>query len=99
MNRDWLPVQLPESQARIKTLENGCLMSCVIFTKWTNSTYFSAWRTYKNQSTDSSWIKIDDENRSYHAKALDKIGSSYFIEEIDDFYYGKGSSYPDITVR
>ena len=35
---------------------------------------------------------------SYHAKALDKIGSSYFIEEnYDDFYYGKGSSYPDIN--
>jgi hypothetical protein len=35
-----------------------------------------------------SWIKIDDENRSY-AKALDKIGSSYFIEENWWFYYGK----------
>jgi hypothetical protein len=29
---------------------------------------------------------------------LDEIGSSYFIEEnYDDFYYGKGSSYPDIN--
>jgi hypothetical protein len=26
---------------------------------------------------------------SYHAKALDKIGSSYFIEENWWFYYGK----------
>jgi hypothetical protein len=56
----------------------------------TNSTYFSARRTYKNQPAHLNWIKINDENRSYHAKALDKIGSSYFIEEnYDDFYYGE----------
>ena len=33
----------------------------------------------------------------YHAKALDQIGSLYFTQEgYDDFYYGKGSTYPDI---
>jgi hypothetical protein len=32
----------------------------------------------------------------YHAKALDEIGSLYFTQEgYDDFYYGKGSTYPD----
>ena len=35
---------------------------------------------------------------NYHAKALDKIGSLYFTEEnYDDFYYGKGSTFPDIN--
>ncbi len=34
----------------------------------------------------------------YHAKALDKIGSLYFTEErFDDFFYGKGSTFPDIN--
>ena len=34
----------------------------------------------------------------YHAKALDKIGSLYYSEEsFDDFYYGKGSTFPDIN--
>ena len=34
----------------------------------------------------------------YHAKALDRIGSLYFSEEgFDDFYYGKGSTYPDVN--
>lgn len=32
----------------------------------------------------------------YHVKALDKIGSLYYSEEgYDDFYYGKGSTFPD----
>ncbi len=31
-------------------------------------------------------------------EALDKIGSLYFTEEgYDDFYYGKGSTYPDVN--
>jgi len=35
---------------------------------------------------------------SYHANALDKIGTYYFTEEVfDDFNYGKGSSYPDVN--
>lgn len=34
----------------------------------------------------------------YHAKALDKIGSLYFSgEQYDDYYYGKGSTFPDIN--
>jgi len=34
----------------------------------------------------------------YSAKALDRIGSLYYTREsFDDFYYGKGSTYPDIN--
>ena len=34
----------------------------------------------------------------YHAAAFDKIGSFYYTEEdYDDFYYGKGSTFPDIN--
>jgi hypothetical protein len=101
MNRDWLPVQLPESQARIKT-----------FTKWmpnvlcdfhemgTNSTYFfqPGEPSRTNPLTPELNQKLTLKIAAYHAKELDKIGSSYFIEEnYDDFYYGKGSSYPDIN--
>ncbi len=35
---------------------------------------------------------------NFHAKYLDSIGSLYFTKEgYDDFYYGKGSTYPDIN--
>ncbi|MGZ8540939.1 MAG: zinc carboxypeptidase, partial [Chitinophagaceae bacterium] len=34
----------------------------------------------------------------FHATFLDRIGSLYFTKEAyDDFYYGKGSTYPDIN--
>ena len=34
----------------------------------------------------------------FHAKFLDRIGSLYFTKEnYDDFYYGKGSTYPDVN--
>ncbi|MGB3773910.1 MAG: M14 family metallopeptidase, partial [Leeuwenhoekiella sp.] len=34
----------------------------------------------------------------YHAAAFDKIGSLYYTEEdYDDFYYGKGSTFPDVN--
>ena len=42
--------------------------------------------------------ELTKEIGNYHAKALDEIGSLYFTEErFDDFYYGKGSTYPDIN--
>jgi hypothetical protein len=34
---------------------------------------------------------------TFHAKALDEIGSLYYTQEgYDDFYYGKGSTFPDV---
>ena len=34
----------------------------------------------------------------YHEEALNDIGSLYYSEEdYDDFYYGKGSTYPDVN--
>ena len=101
MNRDWLPVQLPESQARIET-----------FHKWkpniltdhhemgTNATYFfqPGIPSRTHPLTPLMNQKITGEIAKYHAKALDKIGSLYYSEEsFDDFYYGKGSTFPDIN--
>ncbi|QNJ96669.1 M14 family zinc carboxypeptidase [Constantimarinum furrinae] len=101
MNRDWLPVQLPESRARIAT-----------FHEWrpniltdhhemgTNSSFFFQpgipSRTHpltpqKNQDLTAAIGK-------FHARAFDKLGSFYYSEEnFDDFYYGKGSTFPDIN--
>ena len=101
MNRDWLPVQLPESRARIAT-----------FHKWlpniltdhhemgTNSTFFfqPGIPSRTNPLTPQMNQDLTKEIGTYHAKALDKIGSQYYSEEsFDDFYYGKGSTFPDIN--
>ncbi|TXE16958.1 zinc carboxypeptidase [Psychroserpens burtonensis] len=101
MNRDWLPVQLPESRARIAS-----------FHKWlpniltdhhemgTNSSFF--FQPGIPSRTHPLTPKLNQELTKnigdFHAKALDKIGSLYYTEEsYDDFYYGKGSTFPDIN--
>ena len=101
MNRDWLPVQLPESKARIAS-----------FHKWlpniltdhhemgSNSSFFfqPGIPSRTNPLTPQMNQDLTKEIATYHAKALDKIGSLYYSEEsFDDFYYGKGSTFPDIN--
>ena len=101
LNRDWLPAQLPESQARIKT-----------FSEWlpniltdhhemgTNATFFfqPGIPSRVNPLTPEMNQKLTKKIGAYHVAAFDKIGSLYYSEEdYDDFYYGKGSTYPDIN--
>ncbi|NER16059.1 M14 family zinc carboxypeptidase [Spongiivirga citrea] len=101
MNRDWLPVQLPESRARIAS-----------FHKWmpniltdhhemgTNSTFFfqPGVPSRTNPLTPKMNQQLTKEISQFHIYALDKIGSLYYAEEgFDDFYYGKGSTFPDVN--
>lgn len=101
MNRDWLTVQLPESSARIAT-----------FHKWlpniltdhhemgSNSTFFFQPGIPGRTHPFTPQINQDltKEIGTYHAKAFDKIGSLYYSEEdYDDYFYGKGSAFPDIN--
>jgi hypothetical protein len=57
----------------------------------TNSTYFSNQENPSNQSAYSELNQVLTRKiAGYHAKALDKIGSSYFVEEnYDDFIMAK----------
>jgi hypothetical protein len=101
MNRDWLPVQLPESQARIES-----------FHKWmpniltdhhemgTNSTFFfqPGIPSRTHPLTPQMNQRLTRQIGNYLAEGFDKIGSLYYTEEdYDDFYYGKGSTFPDIN--
>ena len=101
MNRDWLPVQLPESRARIES-----------FHKWypnvltdhhemgTNSSFFfqPGIPSRTHPLTPQRNQDLTGEIAEFHVKALDKIGSLYYSQEsFDDFYYGKGSTFPDIN--
>ncbi len=100
LNRDWLPGQLPESQARIAK-----------FHQWkpnlltdhheqgTDATFFfmPGEPTRVHPMTPRKNQELTKKLGEFHAKALDKIGSLYFTQEgYDDFYYGKGSTYPDV---
>jgi hypothetical protein len=101
MNRDWLPVQLPESQARIRSYRKWLPnLLCDFHEMGTDATYFfqPGEPSRTNPLTPQLNQTLTKKIAGYHARALDNIGSSYFIEkDFDDFYYGKGSSYPDIN--
>lgn len=100
LNRDWFPVQHPESRGRVS-----------LFQKWkpnvltdhhemgTGATFFfmpgEPTRVYPG--TPSLNQELTKHIGEFHARALDKIGSLYYSGEgYDDFYIGKGSTYPDV---
>lgn len=101
MNRDWLPVQLPESRARINTFHNWLPNILTDHHEMgTNATFFfqPGIPSRTHPLTPKLNQELTKEIGTYHAKALDNIGSLYYSEEsFDDFYYGKGSTFPDIN--
>ncbi|MCB0571303.1 MAG: zinc carboxypeptidase [Phaeodactylibacter sp.] len=99
LNRDWLPAQHPESQGRLR-----------VFHEWkpnvltdhhemgANSTFFfmPGVPERTNPITPAENQALTARIGAFHAEALNEIGSLYYTEEgYDDFYYGKGSTYPD----
>lgn len=100
LNRDWLPVQHPESQNRVRMFHRWKPNVVLDFHEMgTNSTYFFQpgipQRT--NPYTPQKNIELTNAFGKYHAKALDQKGTLYFTQErFDDFYMGKGSTYPDL---
>ncbi|GIV60926.1 MAG: peptidase M14 [Rhodothermaceae bacterium] len=101
LNRDWLPAQHPESRGRL-----------ALFHHWRpqvltdhhemggNATYFfqPGVPSRTHPLTPPLNQELTAEIATYHGRALDRIGSLYYTEEsFDDFYYGKGSTYPDVN--
>lgn len=100
LNRDWLPVVHPESRGRVKA-----------YHQWkpninTDHHEFGSNNTFFFQPGEPARVnhrtpqRTDDltlEVARYHAAAFDAIGQPYYMQQgFDDFYYGKGSSYPDV---
>jgi hypothetical protein len=99
LNRDWLPQVHIESQNRVK-----------YFHKWkpniltdhhemgSNASFFfqPGVPSRVNPLTPAINQELTAKIATFHTNALDKIKSLYFTKEsYDDFYYGKGSTYPD----
>ncbi|KER10344.1 MAG: hypothetical protein HY22_05590 [[Candidatus Thermochlorobacteriaceae] bacterium GBChlB] len=97
MNRDWLAMVNPESQARVKAVQSWHPQLMV------DAHEMGSYQTYyfnppdeplnRNISeTTKKWWKIFG---SEQAKAFDRYGWSYFTRETyDEWYAGYGSSYP-----
>lgn len=101
LNRDWLPLVHPESRGRVTQ-----------FHRWkpnlltdhhemgTDTTYFfqPGVPTRENPSSPDIVAEFTRKIAEHHAVELDRIGSLYYTREVfDDFYPGKGSTYPDIN--
>ncbi len=101
MNRDWLPVQLPESQARIKTYHQWYPNVLTDHHEMgTNATFFfqPGIPSRTHPLTPKKNQELTELIAQFHADAFNKIGSLYYTKEsYDDFYYGKGSTFPDIN--
>lgn len=100
LNRDWFTIQHPSSRGRVNKFHEWKPNVLADFHEMgIESTYFFqpgvSERTHpltprRNQNLTMAIAE-------YHADALDKMQELYYTRETyDDFYYGKGSTYPDI---
>ena len=101
LNRDWLPVQHPESRGRIKQFHEwmpNVLTDHHEMGKDATFFFMPGEPTRVHPMTPKVNQELTAKIGEYHADALDEIGSLYYSGEgYDDFYYGKGSTYPDIN--
>jgi hypothetical protein len=101
LNRDYMPVQHPESRGRIAKFHQWKPNILNDYHEMgTNSTYFfqPGIPSRDFPHTPESTFMLTARIGEYHGKMLDEIGSLYYTREsFDDFYVGKGSTYPDIN--
>jgi len=101
LNRDWLPLTHPVSRQRISH-----------YRQWRphvvtdahemghRSTYFfqPGIPERNNPATPEAVFELTGRISEYHARLLDQAGTPYYSREsFDDYYLGKGSTYPDLT--
>lgn len=99
-NRDWLPLVHPEARARAE-----------LFHRWrpnvltdhhemgSNNTLFfqPGVPSRNNPSIPARVVELTGKIAAFHQRALDGKALFYYNEQgFDDFYPGKGSTYPDL---
>ncbi len=101
LNRDWLLLSQQESQHRLKYFHQYQPHVVGDFHEMGhNSSYFfqPGIQSRTHPLTPKRNIELTTTLAKFHASALDKQKRLYYSEEnFDDFYYGKGSTYPDIN--
>ena len=101
LNRDWLLLSQVETQNRMAFFQRYQPHVVGDFHELgSDKSYFfqPGVPTRINPLTPKSNIELTHLMATYHAKAFDKEDRLYFSkEQFDDFYSGKGSTYPDIN--
>jgi len=101
LNRDWLPARHPESRGRLEVFHRWRPQLLTDFHEMgPDATYFfqPGVPSRTNPRTPERNQELTGRIAEYHAERLDSIGQLYYTREsYDDFYYGKGSTYPDVN--
>ncbi|HBE68287.1 MAG TPA: hypothetical protein DDW52_09090, partial [Planctomycetaceae bacterium] len=100
LNRDWLPTTHPESQGRLKLLHKWKPNVVLDYHEMSGSgSYFfqPGIPARNNPLTPSKNLELTRRFAAEHAKSMNAAGELFYTEEsFDDFYIGKGSTYPDL---
>jgi hypothetical protein len=101
LNRDWLVMQQPESSGRVRILHDWKPNVLTDHHEMgSNSTFFfqPGVPSRVNPLTPARNQELTARIATYHADVLSRHGIQFYSgENYDDFYYGKGSTYPDVN--
>ncbi len=101
LNRDWLPIEQPESEARIKQLQDWKPNILIDeHEQGTNATFhFSPGEPNRvNPLISPKNQELTQKLADNYAKAFDEIGSFYTSgERYDDYYPGRGPTFLDLN--
>ena len=99
LNRDWLLLQHPESRNRMATWKAWQPNLVGDFHEMgSNSTFFfqPGVPSRRNPLIPERNVELTEAIAAHHAALFDGVGRLYYSREgFDDFYLGKGSTYPD----
>ena len=101
LNRDWLVAQHPESQGRVALFHHWRAQVLTdVHEMGSNATYFfqPGIPSRNNPNTPERTFELTAALAEHHAEWLDRQGALYYSEEtFDDYFYGKGSTFPDVN--
>ena len=100
LNRDWLTLVHPESRARITEYHRWLPHIITDHHETGDDGFFfqPGAPTRQHPLTTAENLEMTRALVPYHAQSFDSAGEMYFTEDTyDDFFYGKGSTYPDIN--
>ncbi|MFQ3586818.1 MAG: M14 family zinc carboxypeptidase [Fimbriimonadaceae bacterium] len=100
LNRDWLPAVQLETQARLVAFYDWRPQMLVdVHEMGSASTYYfhPGIPTSNNPRTPPEIHDLTEAASKFFARSLDRRNQGYFTREVfDDFYIGKGSTFPDL---
>ena len=101
LNRDWLCAVHPESRARLALWHRWRPHLSLDFHEMGSerSYFFQPGIPIRNNPlTPSRVYDLTGKIAQYHARALDEVSQPYYTKDsYDDYFFGKGSTYPDIN--